>query len=90
MQHLKRRLKSVITVNSKIAATEADGYRVVGYCHIDVEGELKPYSRDVLKGELLAIFKVLNKIDPDIVTDAMGEFVMMLMEVAEHDKDNRS
>ena len=81
----------MIEVNSKIVSEVSDGLHVVGYCHIDVEGELKPYSRDVLKAELLAVFKSLNKIDPDIVTDAMGDFIGMLIEKEDkHDKDIRS
>lgn len=79
----------MIEANSKIISEVSDGLQVVGYCHIDVEGELKPYSRDVLKAELIAVFKSLNKIDPDIITDAMGEFIGMLIE-DKYDKDNRS
>ena len=73
----------MIEANSKIVSEVSDGLQVVGYCHIDVEGELKPYSRDVLKAELIAVFKGLNKIDPDIVTDAMGQFIGMLIENGE-------
>lgn len=81
----------MIKADSQIVATEADGYRILGYCRISVESKLKPYTSDVLKAELKAILECLQGIDPDIISDAFSDFIVKLTkEVDKHDKNNRS
>ena len=61
----------MINANTEIGRSMYDNMQLHGNVIISVPDKLKPLSKMVLTHELGEILKTLDKIDPDIITNAM-------------------
>ena len=61
----------MIKANTIMKSSIDGNMKLDGSVLIDVPKQLKPVSKMVLTYELAEILKSLDKIDPDIITDAM-------------------
>lgn len=61
----------MINVNTEIGRSMYDNMQLHVNVIISIQDKLKPLSKMVLTYELCEILKALDKIDPDIITNAM-------------------